>query len=177
MRKSTKGALAAGGAAVLLLGGAGSLAYWTASGSVAGGTITAGSLALTTPSCGSWTYDTKEATAGATFTPGGTGNGSLLVPGDVVSETCTTTLTATGEHMRGTIVASTPSDITPFTVSVSSITDAVTPISGGVFTEANNGHQLSVTISVTLPSSSDNSTIANQKTLDAIALTATQAHS
>ena len=29
MKKSTKGALAAGGAAFLLLGGAGSLAYWT----------------------------------------------------------------------------------------------------------------------------------------------------
>ena len=34
MKKSTKGAVAAGAAAVLLMGGAGSLAYWTASGTI-----------------------------------------------------------------------------------------------------------------------------------------------
>lgn len=173
MKKTTKGALAAGAAAVLLLGGAGSLAYWTSTGTVEGGTINAGTLSITAPSCGDWTYDSSEAAAGATFTPGT----SLLVPGDVISKTCTTTLTATGEHMRGTLVASTPSAATPFTVGVSSITDATTALgTGGEFTEANNGDTLSVTVTVTLPANSDNTTKGATATLDDITLTATQAH-
>lgn len=44
MKKSTKGAIAAAAAAVLLLGGGTTLAYWTASVDIAGGTITAGEL-------------------------------------------------------------------------------------------------------------------------------------
>jgi predicted ribosomally synthesized peptide with SipW-like signal peptide len=47
MRKSTKGALAAGTAAVLLTGGAGSLAYWTATDTTKGAVIGAGQLGLT----------------------------------------------------------------------------------------------------------------------------------
>jgi alternate signal-mediated exported protein len=175
MNKSTKGALAAGTAAVLLLGGAGSLAYWNSTGTISGGAIKAGDLSITAPTCpGGWTYDSGETTPGATYTPGT----SLLVPGDSISETCTTTLTATGEHMRGTIVASTPTAIAPFTVGVSSITDATTALaSGGTFTEANNGDALSVTVTVTFPGSSDNTTKLASKTLDAITLTATQIHS
>ena len=45
MKKSTKGAVAAAAAGVLLLGGAGSLAYWTADGAADGGSITAGGIA------------------------------------------------------------------------------------------------------------------------------------
>ena len=177
MKKSTKGALAAGSAAVLLLGGAGSLAYWNAQQTVAGGAISAGNLALSSPSCGSgWTYDSGEQAPGATFTPGS----SLLVPGDVITETCTTTLTATGEHMRGTIGASTPGSITPFVVGVGSVTGA-TPALGGAgsneFTEANSGNTLSIRITVTFPAGSDNTTKLASATLDAITLTATQSHS
>jgi alternate signal-mediated exported protein len=181
MNKSTKGAIAAAAAGVLLLGGAGTLAYWTDSGTVAGGDIDAGTLTLSSPSCGSWTYDNGEDANGATFTPGT----SLLVPGDAVSKTCTTTLTATGEHMRGTIVASAPNDISPFQVAVGSITDATTPLSGSTFTEANSGHNLSVTVTVTFPdngdpggpASGDNAFKLASATLDAITLTATQIHS
>jgi alternate signal-mediated exported protein len=46
MNKSTKGALAAGAAASLLLGGAGSLAYWTDSDTVDGSDIASGHLKL-----------------------------------------------------------------------------------------------------------------------------------
>jgi alternate signal-mediated exported protein len=174
MRKTTKGALAAGGAAVLLLGGAGTLAYWTDANDVTGGAIKAGTLSITAPSCGSgWTYDSTESAPGAPYTPGT----SLLVPGDTITETCTTTLTATGEHMRGTIVASAPASIAPFTVTVGSITDATTALgAGGTFTEANSGDALSITITVTLPGTSDNTTKLASKTLDAITLTATQIH-
>ena len=44
MKKSTKGALAAGSAAFLLVGGAGSLAYWTDNGDVTGTTLNVPSL-------------------------------------------------------------------------------------------------------------------------------------
>lgn len=183
MNKATKGAIAAAAAAVLLLGGAGSLAYWTASGTVAGGTITAGDLALSAPSCGSgWTYDAGEEVPGATFTPGT----SLLVPGDVISETCTTTLTATGEHMRGTIAVSTPDAITPYVVSVGAVTGATPALgTGNEFTEANDGNTLSITITVTFPDNGDpggDTTGDNQyqqasAALSSITLTATQVHS
>lgn len=175
MKKSTKGALAAGVAAVLLLGGAGSLAYWTDTQTIAGGAITAGTLEIGTPDCtGGWTYDDGEDANGAIYTPGT----SKLVPGDVISETCTTALTATGEHMRGTITASSPADTTPFQVAVGSIADATTPLAaGGTFTEQNDGDNLSVTITVTFPASSDDTTRLAAETLDSITLTATQIHS
>lgn len=173
MKKSTKGAFAAGTAAVLLMGGAGTLAFWSADGDVPGGTIASGSLALTTPDCGAgWTYDSGEAVNGAAFTPGT----SVLVPGDVITKTCTTTLTATGEHMRGTISASTPAALAPFTATVGSITDATTPLVNNEFTEANSGHQLSVVITVSLPTTADNTTMSASKTLDDITLSATQIH-
>ena len=174
MKKTTKGAIAAGGAAVLLMGGAGTLAYWTATDNVPGGAINAGHLSISAPSCGSWTYDSGEQAPGAVYTPGT----SLLVPGDVISKTCTTTLTATGEHMRGTIVAGSTNAITPFTVGVSSITDGTTALSAGqTFTEANSGDVLSVTVTVTFDGSNGNTTQDASATLNAISLTATQVHS
>jgi len=176
MKKSTKGAAAAGIAAVLLLGGAGSLAYWTQTQDVTGGTIKSGDLELSAPDCGAgWTYDTGEDASGAAYAPGD----SMLVPGDVISETCTTTLTATGEHMRGTITASTPSDISPFVVGVGTISDGTTALgTGGTFTEANSGDTLSVTITVTFPSGSttDPDTRNLSESLDNITLTASQVH-
>ena len=51
MNKSTKGALAASSAAVLLLGGAGSLAFWSDSQDVGSANITSGELDLSAPDC------------------------------------------------------------------------------------------------------------------------------
>ena len=57
MNKNVKGSLAAAAAAVLLLGGAGSLAFWNDSQTVAGTTINAGELKLDAASCSAagWT--------------------------------------------------------------------------------------------------------------------------
>ncbi len=65
MKKATKGAIAAAGAGVLLLGGAGTLAYWTADGAAAGSDITAGDLDLTAGTCSGWTYASGAAGTGA----------------------------------------------------------------------------------------------------------------
>ena len=52
MNKTVKGAFAAGTAAFLLVGGAGSLAYWNDTANVAGSTINSGTLTLDSSSCG-----------------------------------------------------------------------------------------------------------------------------
>lgn len=88
MKKSTKGAIAAAAAGVLLLGGAGTLAYWTAETDTSGTTINSGHLALTGEDCGAgWTLD-----GGDPFT------NQPLVPGDTLTKTCTYTLDIAGEH-------------------------------------------------------------------------------
>lgn len=99
MNKSTKGALAAGAAAVLLLGGAGSLAYWTASGSVAGGTLTSGSMSLSGITCGDWSYGGADTATPSTPV-------TAIVPGDEIVKSCTATLTLVGDHIGATIATS-----------------------------------------------------------------------
>ena len=106
MKKSTKGALAAAAAGSLLIGGTGSLAFWTATQNVTGGTITSGNITLGSPTCtgtstdgGSvalhdWQYD-----GGATYTMGT----SKIVPGDTLSKVCEMTLTMTGDHIGATL--------------------------------------------------------------------------
>src|SRR4051794_282011 len=99
MNKSTKGALATSAAAVLLLGGAGTLAYWNDSATVPGGTVQSGQLELGAPVCGAgWTLD-----GGTAFTT------QLLVPGDTLTKVCTVDLVATGEHLGADLVVDTPS--------------------------------------------------------------------
>ena len=110
MNKTTKGAVAAAAAGVLLLGGAGSLAYWNATGTVAGGTISSGQLTLTNPDCD------PDTTAGAigsvwklddgtTFDP----DTQKIVPGDTLTKVCTYDITASGAHLlTADLTVSTP---------------------------------------------------------------------
>ena len=88
MKKTTKGALAAGSAAVLLMGGAGTLAYWTDSVTTEGTDIATGHLSLDLDECTGWTLD-----GGAAYT------GQLLVPGDQLTQDCTYTLDIAGAHL------------------------------------------------------------------------------
>ncbi len=99
MKKSTKGAVAAGAAAVLMLGGAGSLAHWTAEADVAGASISTGNLTLDAADCGAgWTIDGTPAVAFDTGT-------DKLVPGDVITRVCTMAVSATGKHLVADIAA------------------------------------------------------------------------
>lgn len=173
MKKTAKGAIAAAAGAVLLLGGAGSLAYWTDSATVDGGTVTSGHLQLltddTNAGCSAWQLD-----GGDPFDPAT----SLLVPGDTVTETCAFTLAATGDHMEGTVTASAANisgDLADaLDVTVSGITLNGAPAT--TFTEANDGQTLGVNVSVTFRPSSDNTTMDLSAVLDNITVTATQAH-
>jgi len=183
MNKSTKGALAAGAAAALLVGGAGTLAFWTADEDVPGGTIDAGHLDLvidvTNTGCGAWELDSGESTPVTWL------NGDPLVPGDVLTKECLFTIDAQGNHLRATVSASAPNatgslaaglDIDATGITVAGVADTE-------FTEDDDGSALGVTVTVTFtdPGTADN-TYNDPATditavLDDITVTATQVHS
>lgn len=152
MKKSTKGVLAATAAGVLLLGGAGTLAYWSDTESVTGGTINSGHLALLTDAtnvgCGDWTLDTGES-APTTYSAG-----DPLVPGDVLSKSCAFTIDASGNHLRATISADTPTltgDLAD-SLDIGTANLEVNGASATEFTEANDGQALTVDVTVTFDS-------------------------
>lgn len=96
MDTTLKGALAAGAAAVLLVGGAGTLAFWSDSETVTGTGISSGELKLGTQVCADgWQLN------GTPFTT------QLIVPGDTLTKSCTIDLIATGENIEADLALST----------------------------------------------------------------------
>jgi alternate signal-mediated exported protein len=176
MKKSYKGAAAAAAGGVLLLGGAGSLAYWSSTQTVPGGTINSGSLALSTPTCGGWTLDTLETGPPATFT-----DGDPLVPGDVLTKTCTFTISATGNHLRATLGVTEADFVEPATdlsddLDVAAdFTVAGNPMPAEI-TEENNDDVVSAAITVTFDPASGNESQLGTAVLDTITVTADQIH-
>ena len=108
MKKVTKGIVAAGLGAALLVGGAGTMAVWTEDETVGGGAINAGHLNLVTDGtnagCGDWMLDTGESVP-STYTAG-----DPLVPGDVLTRDCAYTIEAEGNHLRATVGRRRPSN-------------------------------------------------------------------
>ncbi|GAB6937817.1 hypothetical protein JCM11754A_13410 [Isoptericola variabilis] len=97
VNRLTKAAIAVGGAAVLLVGGAQTIAYWTAQGTATGSDVTAGTLTMSDGACGDWTLD------------GGGSVAAGIVPGDTVTTTCTLAVGGTGDHLAlGEITVSSP---------------------------------------------------------------------
>ena len=150
MKKSTKGAVAASAAAVLLLGGAGTLAFWTDEATVDGGSVTTGQLALSDGTCtDAWVYAADNAAAGTPVT--------TIVPGDSISTTCSFDITAVGDNLQatltapGTVAIADPVGTTTFDASVAvgyAIGDAAVP---ATITDENNGDTVTATITVTFP--------------------------
>lgn len=91
MKKSTKGALAGGAAAFLLLGGAGSLAYWSDNADVTGTTVESGHLAVINNDCGTadWQLDNSGGPVSAS---------TRIVPGDTITKTCSFEIEGEGDH-------------------------------------------------------------------------------
>lgn len=169
MQKSTKGALAAAAAGALLIGGAGSLAFWTDSKTVDGGTIASGSLTLSNVACASsWTH--SEAGANPTAV-------SLIVPGDTITKQCTGTLTLVGEHI-GATVALDPASVTDVVGTLGSeVTATATMTSPAATINAPGTYPVTVNIDVTFPSTVTSVTSqGGTASLDALTLTATQTH-
>ncbi|WP_332666443.1 alternate-type signal peptide domain-containing protein [Aeromicrobium sp.] len=191
MKRSTKGALAASAAGILLLGGAGSLAFWTADGDANGGSITAGTLTLTDGTCdAAWTYAAGSAGAGNTV--------ALFVPGDVVTKQCTFTVGATGDNLTAEVDAPASVEYTSAPTGTSlSLTAASTfaitgdpagraLLDGDTITSADGGETITATFQVTIPFGTDetgapiingNDTQGITATLDALTVTLTQVQS
>jgi alternate signal-mediated exported protein len=182
MNKSTKGALAAAAGAVLLLGGAGSLAYWNDAATVAGGTINSGKLSLTDTTTGGgcaasvWTIDSAETPAGVTFNPAS----DTVVPGDVLTKHCTYKINAAGTHLRATVATSGGAATgTLATALTTSGTFTVGGAAATTVTSADDGKTLDATVKVTFPygATADNSTQLKTATLSSFVVTLTQVHS
>ncbi|WP_343318683.1 alternate-type signal peptide domain-containing protein [Arthrobacter sp. TMP15] len=150
MNKLTKGAIAAGAAGVLLLGGLGTLAFWSDSSVINGGAVTTGTLALGEPECGpDWVYAVGNAGAGETA--------ALIVPGDTISKVCTFTITATGDNLEAGLVV--PPEVTFTTTPDAPSLEATATASyttgglptGATITSANNGETVTATIQVAFP--------------------------
>lgn len=179
MNKSSKGLLAAATGGVLLLGGAGSLAYWTDSVSVGGGTINSGKLTLTDTTSGtcaaaSWTIDSAENPAGVAFDPAT----DTLVPGDVITKQCTYAIGADGTHLRADLTATggaaTGALAGALTTSATFTVDGAAATS---VTETNDGDVLAATISVTFQPGSDNTTQVKSASLSDFVVALEQVHS
>lgn len=150
MNKAVKGALAGGAAVALLLGGAGTLAYWTADDTVAADDITTGKLTLANGECTDWEYAAGKAGAGTTVVK--------AVPGDVVTSTCSYAVDAEGDNLVAGIDVSEVADLsTAGGGTVTATVDATYTVDGATATTVTeNDESVVVTLVVTLPYGSAN---------------------
>lgn len=171
---------------MLLVGGVGSLAYWTADGEADGGTITAGDLKLADGVCGAdWVYADGAASAGDPVT--------LFVPGDQITKQCTFALEASGDNLEATVAAPTSVTYTaPGTTSLSLTADTTFAIdgpnaralaNGATVNSEDDGSTITATFDVTIPFGTDesgtpivngNDTQNLTATLDTLTVTLTQ---
>ena len=112
MNKFTKGAIATGAAVVLLMGGAGTLAYWNDSENLTAGAtgISSGTLDVAPTGTPAWTVAPLTATTPTNVwgTPQAITNISTfkMVPGDRVTYTAQVNVTATGQTLKATFTPS-----------------------------------------------------------------------
>lgn len=179
MRHSVKGVLASAGAVAVLVGGTGTLAFWTDTVTVPGDTgITSGTMTLTDTTsggCGStgWVLDASESPAGGAFVPAS----DLLVPGDELSKTCTFTVGATGDHLRATIGVSAPlvsGTLASALTAGATFTSAGSPVT--TITSADDGATVTARITVTFDPASGNATQSKVADVGDYAVTLSQIH-
>ncbi len=178
MKKTTKGAIAAGGAAVLLMGGAGTLAYWNATDTVAGTSISSGHLTLDATACKGttgWKLDGNVA-----FDP----TTDKLVPGDTLTKTCDVTVDVQGTHLKKVdIAATTPAGAlsAPWDELsvVATVSGSPTGQSGLAVNQGPNTVPVSIAVTWGYGSAADNDlnkVPSLSKTLGDIGITVTQLH-
>jgi alternate signal-mediated exported protein len=155
------------------MGGAGTLAYWTGTGTVTGGSISSGTLDLANPSCGSWALD--AAGGPTTFDPAT----DAIVPGDTLTRTCTFDIVAVGNHLAADLSIGTPTYTGSNSLTSGLSASAVFTVGGASVTQitsADNGAVLSATVSVVFDPASDNTTQNLTAVLNDVTVTATQTH-
>lgn len=178
MKKATKGALAAVAAGTLLVGGAGSLAYWTGSSPISGATtINSGKLSLSAVTCtGTGLHDWQYASDSSVFTPAT----SKVVPGDKISKVCSTTLTMAGDHIAADLSLNTPASF----AAANGLTAELVPSADFVVDGATQTHvggagtyTVKVTVTVDFPRGAvaNNGSQDLSASLNALTVSATQA--
>lgn len=172
MNNTLKGLLAASGAAFLLLGGAGTLAYWTDASPLSGGSMSSGSLALGDPSCGSgWSLEGQAYTT------------QEIVPGDDLTKVCTIDLVATGENLEADLAIATPEWTGDEALTSELSSSAVFTVNGETTTEITSeddngvGEDAEIRAVITVSFDGEEATNASQNldaALASVAVTATQ---
>ena len=169
MKKTTAAAVAAAVGAALLLGGAGTLAYWSDTETSATQSISSGTLNLDAATGGAWSVKKSTAAPAVVFGPNDT-----VVPGDILSTTINVPAQMVGNNLKAnlTITPSLPTGTltvpvklavgsgTAATLTAAPIVREVTPTSLGT---------VAVTVSIEFPVGADNTTMT--KTLNAISFT------
>ncbi|GAB2665612.1 alternate-type signal peptide domain-containing protein [Prescottella soli] len=150
MNKKTKGAIAAGAAALLLAGGAGTFATWNAQANLNGGSVNSGKLTLTATGS-TWSDSHGVINNWANF---------KAVPGDVLTYNAQATIGAVGKNLNASLTVD-PASITG-ALAASLGTPTVTAKIGSnpvtTITEANDGNVVDVAVSFTFSSAADNTT-------------------
>ena len=150
MKKTTKGTIAIAAAITLLLGGAGSLAYWQESASISASNFSTGELKVAVDTTAVWTV-TKYGSS--TPTPISDISTFKMVPGDTVTYAVGFTTTAAGTNLKAS-AAVTGGAVTGLPTGVSSATAViydsitVTPASFNVPLGTKTG---SVKVTITWP--------------------------
>lgn len=170
MNKATKGAIAAGAAGILLLGGAGTFALWEDTAAISAGNVSTGELSLAlTGTAGAWTYEGGE----STVTEG-------IVPGDVITSTQEAVITASGDNIAGSFTVGTLAGPLPtgVTASISTVeTEADLTGTGSLLSFATAG-EYSVDVVITLAFDTTGTTSQGATIdLDDLTLTLTQVNS
>ncbi len=142
MNKILKGAIAGAAGVALLLGGAGTFAYWNASSSIApAGPIVAGNLAIADPgTAGVWTTASGTVVSLSTF---------KAVPGDVLTFTKTMSIIATGNNLVATLALG-PASVTGVTAAAADValasyltkTAALTATGTGIVSNGAGGYTI-----------------------------------
>jgi alternate signal-mediated exported protein len=96
MNKLTKGAIATAAGIALLLGGAGTFALWNGQTTIAGGTISTGTLAIASTGSPVWKDTSSTVNGGTTFDPAT----QKIVPGDTFTLTQQVILSTTGKNLK-----------------------------------------------------------------------------
>lgn len=153
MNKIAKASIAGAAGVILLMGGAGSLAYWNNSASLGGTstTVTAGQLKLASKSDGAWS---KSFNGGASSA----GLPTKVVPGDSIVYSESFTVTAEGDNLKFRVATTAPTytgtlnaalQAQPVTVTAydgATTPAVVTPDASGTYTVSQNVKTLKVSV-------------------------------
>ncbi|MFJ6094909.1 alternate-type signal peptide domain-containing protein [Williamsia muralis] len=177
MNTRIKGAVAAAAAAVLCLGGLGTLAYWNDDESTNGGTVSSGELSLEPPTNVSWfdvTGGGEEAIADI--------EAFLIVPGDEIEYRASVVVNAAGDNLAaelnadGSTISGDASLLENLDTSLVAFIGVApgTPVTGDYpITAANDGDTVNVVVTLSFDSVSTTDLEAQNESVDLADLTVT----